>query len=166
MCRAIIRRSCMAPGRTRHIRRMPITRPVMWLGPCLRLPLASVWAWHGVMPGVIVIGAVATSTSTTTRTSTAIEISIAVNTKVETEGKVEIEDKESGSTMPSIAKVFPIATRGPRKNSIARAPTTRSNHENNFAGEQTRDGKTWGVVELGIGDWAVVPEWLIAAEPG
>ena len=100
------------------------------------MPQVWVWAWLGVMPGAIAIGAAATSISTTAEMPTSTEISIAANTKVETEG-VDLNIDQS------TAKAFLIVINGRGKNSTGRAPGTRLMRAISFAAAPSKAAAAW-----------------------
>jgi len=72
---------------------------------------------------------------------------------------VETEDKAAGSSIiQSTARVFHIVTKGHRKNSTARAPTTRLSRGNSFADAPNREDRISGAEAQ-----AIAPASAIAA---
>ena len=69
-------------------------------------------------------------------------------------------------TIRSTVKAFPIAIRGRRRNSIARAPTMRSNHGSSFVDEPNKgDRISLREVPAIEEDWAGKEGWAIEVEP-
>ena len=72
---------------------------------------------------------------------------------------METEDKAAGSSIiQSTARVFHIVTKGHRKNSTARAPTTRLSRGNSFADAPNREDRISGAEAQ-----AIAPASAIAA---
>jgi hypothetical protein len=90
------------------------------------------------MPGEVATGAAAMSTSTLTGIPISTTISIAANTRGATVARADV-DKGPGdfSTIRSTVKVFPIAIKVQRKNSIVRVPMTQSNRASSSAAGPT-----------------------------
>jgi hypothetical protein len=110
------------------------------------------------MRGATPTGAVATLISTTTKTLTATEISIGTGAKA----------ADALSIGLSTGKGFHTGIRGRHKNSIARAPTTRLNHESSFVDAPNRADRISRVEAPAIAvepvDWAGKAVLAIAVE--